>query len=238
MRAEFLTTHWSLILAAGPNDSETATRAWEQLAQTYWYPVYGHVRRQVASPQEAQDIVQDFFAMLLRRQALGTVAPDKGRFRTFLLTALKHFLIDRAAHDQAIKRGGGYELISFDAMEAEERYRHEPRTQDSPDQEFDRRWAAALVESCLIQLRDEQSGAGRLSQFEALREFLGREVENGEYTAVAQQLGMPTNTVAATVRRLRLRLRELALDATRRTDGLLPLDLTTDSYNRFLPDLW
>jgi RNA polymerase sigma factor (sigma-70 family) len=221
MRAEFLTTHWSLILAAGPNDSEAATRAWEQLAQTYWYPVYGHVRRQVASPQEAQDIVQDFFAMLLRRQALGTVAPEKGRFRTFLLTALKHFLIDRAAHDQAIKRGGGSDLVSFDAMEAEERFRHEPRALDSPDQEFDRRWAAALVESCLIQLRDEQSAASRLSQFEALREFLGREVENGEYAAVAQQLGMTANTVAATVRRLRLRLRELALDATRRTTATL-----------------
>jgi RNA polymerase sigma factor (sigma-70 family) len=221
MRAEFLTTHWSLILAAGPNDSEAATRAWEQLAQTYWYPVYGHVRRQVASPQEAQDIVQDFFAMLLRRQALGTVAPDKGRFRTFLLTALKHFLIDRAAHDQAIKRGGGSELISFDAMEAEERYRHEPRTQDSPDQEFDRRWAAALVESCLLRLREEQAADGRLTYFEALHEFLGREVDSGEYAAVAERLGLTPNAVAATVRRLRLRLRELALDATRRTTATL-----------------
>ncbi len=221
MRAEFLTTHWSLILAAGPNDSEAATRAWEQLAQTYWYPVYGHVRRHVASPPEAQDIVQDFFAMLLRRQALGTVGPEKGRFRTFLLTALKNFLIDRAAHTNALKRGGGSDLVSFDAMEAEERFRHEPRDPDSPDREFDRRWAAALVESCLVQLREEQVAGGRVEQFEALREFLGREVEDGEYAAVAERLGITPNTVAATVRRLRLRLRELALDATRRTTATL-----------------
>jgi RNA polymerase sigma factor (sigma-70 family) len=217
MNSEFATTHWSLILEAGPNDSEAASFAWQELAQTYWYPVYGYVRRQGASPHEAQDLVQEFFAMLLRRQSLQAVSPEKGRFRSFLLAALRHFLIDQAAREKALKRGGAVEVVSFDALEAEERYGHEPQVQDTPDREFDRRWAAALVESCLVRLQDEQVAAGRGVQFDLLREFLAREVGEGEYAPVAARLGISTNGVAAAVHRLRLRLRELALEATRKT---------------------
>lgn len=220
-RGVFATTHWSVILAARPNDTHAAAAAWERLAGYYWYPVYAHVRRSVSSPQEAQDLVQEFFATLLRRQSLAGVAPEKGRFRNFLLTALKYFLSDQFHRARAEKRGGGLIVVSFDALEAEERHRLEPLTDDSPDKEFDRRWAGLLIERALTNLEKEQLRAGRGLQFERLKEFLAREVDPGEYDPIAEEFQLSTNTVAATVRRLRLRLRELVLEEVLQTTATL-----------------
>jgi len=220
-RGVFATTHWSLILAAGPNNNQAASAAWQKLATDYWYPVYAHVRRQVSCPQEAQDLVQEFFATLLRRESLARVGPEKGRFRTFLLTSLKYFLSDQFQRATAEKRGGGQPTISFDALEAEERLRIEPASEDSPDKEFDRRWAAALIERALQRLQAEQSVAGRAGQFARLKEFLAREVEPGEYDPIAEEFNLTTNAVAAAVRRLRLRLRELALEEAAQTTATL-----------------
>ena len=211
-RGVFETTHWSVILSANSPQNSAAAAAWEKLASTYWLPVYAHVRHKVACPEHAKDLVQEFFTTLIRRQSLGKVAPEKGRFRTFLLTSLKYFLSDQFDRASAAKRGGGQVTISFDAMEAEERCRHEPLGEDSPDKQFDRRWAAALIERAFARLQVEQRESGRADQFERLKEFLAREVEPGEYETVAGKLDMSTNAVAASVRRLRLRLRELALN--------------------------
>lgn len=144
-RRGFETTHWSLILSANSGPHTAAAAALEKLATIYWYPVYAHVRRTVACPEQAKDLVQEFFTMLIRRQSLAKVTPEKGRFRSFLLTALKYFLTDQFDRAAAAKRGGGQVTISFDAMEAEERCRHEPFADDAPDKQFDRRWAAALI---------------------------------------------------------------------------------------------
>ncbi len=210
-RGVFETTHWSVILTANSLENTAATAAWEKLASTYWYPVYARVRRNVSCPEEAKDLVQEFFTTLIRRKSLMTVAPEKGRFRTFLLTSLKYFLSDQFDRTQTAKRGGDCVTISFDAMEAEERCQHEPLAEDSPDKQFDRHWATALIQRALAGLQEEQRVAGNAARFERLKEFLAREVEPGEYEAVATQLGLTANAVAATVRRLRLRLRELAL---------------------------
>jgi len=220
-RGVFQTTHWSVILTAGPNNSQAASAAWEELAKVYWYPVYAHVRRQISCPEQAKDMVQEFFTSLIQRESLARVAPEKGRFRTFLLNALKYFLADQHDHNSAAKRGGGRMVVSFDAMEAEERNRLEPLEEDSPDKQFDRRWAAALIERALSRLQAEQHAAGRAAPFEKLKEFLAREVEPGEYEVVAAELGLTTNTVAASVRRLRLRLRELAINEAAKTTTTL-----------------
>ena len=217
----FATTHWSVILAAGPNDNAAALAAWDKLASTYWYPVYAHVRRRVSSPEEAEDLVQEFFATLLRRQSLTSVCQEKGRFRTFLLTALKYFLSDQFQKTSAQKRGGGKPPISFDALAAEERHRLEPISEDSPDKEFDRRWAAVLIERAVERLEAEQPAGERQSQFEVLKEFLAREVEPGEYEPIAKKFGLTPNAIAAAVRRLRLRLRELALEEAATTTATL-----------------
>ena len=216
-RGVFETTHWSVILSTNSDENTAAAVAWEKLAATYWFPVYAHVRRNVSCPEQAKDLVQEFFASLIRRQSIAKVAPEKGRFRTFLLTSLKYFLSDQFDRASAAKRGGGHLTLSFDAMEAEERCQHEPLADDSPERQFDRRWAAALIDRALTRLQAEQQEAGRAEQFERLKEFLAREVEPGEYEAVARRLGMTSNAIAASVRRLRLRLRDLALNEAAKT---------------------
>ncbi len=160
-RGVFETTLWSVILNAGSKENTAALAAWEKLAANYWFPVYAHVRRSVACPEQAKDMVQEFFTTLIRRQSLAKVTPDKGRFRTFLLTSLKYFLSDQFDRAAAAKRGGEHVTVSFDAMEAEERCRHEPLAEDSPDKQFDRRWAAALIERAFVQLQADQLAAGR-----------------------------------------------------------------------------
>ena len=216
-RGVFETTHWSIILSAGSPENTAAMAAWEKLAGTYWFPVYAHVRRRVNCPEQAKDLVQEFFTTLIRRQSLTRVAPEKGRFRTFLLSALKYFLSDQFDRATAAKRGGGQVVVSIDAMDAEQRCQYERRENDSPDKLFDRCWAAALIERALKLLQKEQCEAGRADQFEHLKEYLGREVEPGEYEGVAKKLGLTTNAVAASVRRLRLRLRELAVNEAAKT---------------------
>ncbi len=217
----FATTHWSVVLAAGPNDCAAASAAWEKLAATYWYPVYAHVRRRVGTAFEAEDLVQEFFASLLRRQSLGQVGPEKGRFRTFLLSSLNYFLSDQFARSRAAKRGGGQGVVSLDTLEAEQRFLQEPASGATPDQEFDRRWAEAVVERALDLLEEEQHRAHREREFEALREFLAREVEPGEYEPVARRLALTPNAVAAAVRRLRQRLRTLTISELTQTTANL-----------------
>ena len=188
-KAAFTTTHWSNVLHAGRGDSPAGRAALEQLCAGYWYPLYAHVRRRGHGPDAAADLTQEFFATLLRRNSLAQVGPEKGRFRTFLLTSLDYFLHDQSDHAHAAKRGGGVALIELDALSAEQRFALEPATDETPDKGFDRRWAAALIEQAFIRLHAEQSQNGHAKLFTRLKPFLAREIEPGEYEALAVELG-------------------------------------------------
>jgi RNA polymerase sigma-70 factor (ECF subfamily) len=218
-QAAFAATRWSTVLNAGSGDSPQAREALERLCAAYWFPLYAHIRRRGHKPEDACDLTQEFFASLLRRHSLAHVGPEKGRFRTFLLTSLGYFLADQVDYRRAVRRGGGKPLVELDALRAEERYTVEPATDETPDKAFDRRWLAALMVRALTRLEREQTEAGKGDSFSRLSPFLSREPEAGEYGAVAQPLGVTANAVAAAVRRLRVRLRELALAETAETLG-------------------
>lgn len=170
--ADFRTTHWSLFLRAGHSGSADSEVALEGLCRTYWYPIYAFTRRQGHGPHDAQDLTQAFFARLLRLGSLGEVAPQKGRFRTFLLASLRHFLLNHHDAACAAKRGGGQPLISLNAQTAEERYRLEPVTNVTPEALYDRRSTLLLFRQALDGVREEYAAAGKAPLFEGLKEFL------------------------------------------------------------------
>jgi DNA-directed RNA polymerase specialized sigma24 family protein len=153
--ARFLTTHWSVVLAAGRSDSTRAQNALARLCQTYWYPIYAYVRRRGHSPHDAQDLTQEFFAQLLERHSVASADPNRGRFRSFLLTAVDHFLVHEWQKVHAQKRGGGRQILSLDLALAEQRYDLEPADTATPDKLFDKHWAGALLEEVLSQLEAE-----------------------------------------------------------------------------------
>ena len=215
--AAFTTTHWSAVLHAGGEDSPTARAALERLCIAYWYPLYAHVRRRGHGPDDAADLTQEFFAVLLRRNSLATVGPEKGRFRTFLLTSMDYFLHDQSSRAHAAKRGGGVSLVQLDALDAEQRFALEPATHETPDKAFDRRWAAALLEQAFARLETEQVEAGKADLFSHLKPLVAREIEPGEYEALGSELGLATNTIAKMVQRLRQRARQLLLDEAAQT---------------------
>jgi RNA polymerase sigma-70 factor (ECF subfamily) len=206
----FVTTHWSVVLAARPADSSRARQALETLCRTYWYPLYAFARRVGHSPHDAEDLVQSFFARCLEKNYLDAADQAKGRFRSFLLLALKRFLANEWDKQRAQKRGGGAPLIALDALTAEERYGLEPAQHLSADRLFERRWALTLLEQVLERLRAEQAEAGRLTQFEQLKEALiGGGGRDAPYARLAEQLGTSEAAVKVAVHRLRRRYREL-----------------------------
>jgi DNA-directed RNA polymerase specialized sigma24 family protein len=204
---EFTTTHWSVVLAAAQTDSPQAAEALENLCRTYWYPLYAFVRRRGYSPEDAQDLTQGFLASLLSTHALGTVHPAKGRFRSFLLAALNHFLANEWDKAQALKRGGGQAPISLDA--AEERYRAEPSEGLSPDRIFERQWALTLLAQVASRLREDYETAGKGPLFEALQVYLSGEKGLPPYRETADQLGLGLDALKKAVERLRRRYGEL-----------------------------
>src|SRR5258708_4498387 len=148
----FATTHWSVVLSAGQKDSAQAAASLEKLCRAYWYPLYAYVRRRGYSPEDAQDLTQGFFARLLERDYVKQAERERGKFRTFLLTTFSHFLADDWDRAHRLKRGGNREVISIDALTAEERYRLEPADLADPVKLFERRWATTLLERALGQL--------------------------------------------------------------------------------------
>jgi RNA polymerase sigma-70 factor (ECF subfamily) len=205
----FTATHWSVVLLAGSNSSPEATEALEKLCRTYWYPLYAYVRRQGHPPHDAQDLTQEFFARLLAKNYLGTVGCEKGKFRSFLLAALNHFMADERDRARATKRGGGKLLISLDEEGAETRYQADMASPLSPDKIFDKRWATTLLEQAFAKLRQEFVAAEKGEKFDRLKIFLEDGTEPGDYAAVGVELEMAANTLAAAVHRLRQRYREL-----------------------------
>jgi len=212
----FSTTHWSVVLQAGEEFSPDAQAALENLCRRYWYPLYVHVRRLGWSEEDSKDLTQQFFARLLERKNLRLADPDRGRFRSFLLTSLKRFLADEWDKLRTQKRGGGQPAMSWDDFDPEQRYRAEPADALTPDRIYEKRWAGVVLEGVLAQLQSEYQKAGRNADFEQLKSFVWGDGRTGSYAEVAQRLNMQENAVKVAVHRLRKRLRDqLRLEISR-----------------------
>jgi RNA polymerase sigma factor (sigma-70 family) len=205
----FCTTHWSVVLKAGNPQAPDALACLTHLCQTYWYPLYGCVRRHGYSPADAQDLTQAFFAKLLDKDQIGLADPSRGRFRTFLLRSLENFLRTQHRDRQAQKRGGGQQMVSLDASLAEERYAEEPSGTATPAEVFERDWAATLIEQVLDQLRREFASSGRLELFDALEPHLWGDEVSTPHAQIAESVGMTVVAVRVTLHRLRQRLHDL-----------------------------
>jgi RNA polymerase sigma-70 factor (ECF subfamily) len=205
----FATTHWSVVLNAQEADSPQAAQALEQLCRTYWYPLYAYVRRQGRSPEDAQDLTQAFFARLLAGSSLGSVDRRKGRFRSFLLAAMNHFLAEEWHRAHRQKRGGGQTILSLDEATAEERYRLEPAEAMTAETIYERRWALTLLEQVLRRLETEFAQAGQTAQFEVLKTFLLGDKGELSYADAAARTGLSESAVGVAIHRMRRRYGEL-----------------------------
>jgi RNA polymerase sigma-70 factor (ECF subfamily) len=213
----FATTHWSVVMAAGA-DSPASAAALEQLCRTYWYPLYAYVRRLGYPAHDAQDLTQAFFAELFRKNYFRAADRERGKFRSFLLTALRHFLSHEWEKGQAAKRGGGVAPLSLDEQTAEDKYRHEPASATfTPERVYDRTWALKLFEESLARLRQESFDQGKKSQFEQIKNFLTQEPGPGDYATAATRLGLSPNAVAVAVHRLRQRYAALVRESVAQT---------------------
>ncbi len=206
---QFATTHWSMVLTAGAGSSPVAQAALETLCRTYWYPLYAYTRRRGYSPHDAQDLTQGFFARLLARNDLAQVHPQKGKFRSFLLASLQHFLADEWDKASADKRGGQATILSLDEPIAEQRYQQEPASELSPEKIFDRRWALTVLERAQTSMKAEFAVDGKSDLFEALKAFLSGEKPGQTHAEVAARLGKSTDAVRCAVQRLRRRYGKL-----------------------------
>ena len=205
----FATTHWSVVLAAGRSPSPKSASALEELCRNYWYPLYAYVRRRGQPPHDAEDLTQDFFARLLEKNDLARVGPEKGKFRSFLLTSMNHFLANEWDRARALKRGGGRSFISLNDSSAEVRYSAEPASEWTPEKVFDHRWAVTLLEHALAKLREEYLREKKSSHFNLLKAFLAAEGEQTAYANAAAQLGVNARSIPVLVHRLRKRYRQL-----------------------------
>lgn len=207
--AEFRTTHWSAVLAARDNRSPKAEAALAELCQTYWYPLYAYIRRRGHDPHEAEDLTQGFFERLLEKNYIGDVTPGIGRFRSFLLTSLKHFLANEWDRAQAGKRGGGQVIFSLDDRDAESRYQFEAVEKFTPETLFEQRWALTVLGRVLARLRVEFVASEKADLFDQLKVFLSAEQPGCSYAEVAARTGTKEGTIKVAVHRLRRRYGEL-----------------------------
>ena len=208
-QAVFATTHWSMVLKAGQADTTHAREALAKLCQNYWYPLYAYVRRRGYSAHDAQDLTQAFFLCLLERQSLANADPNRGRFRSFMLGAMNHFLAAEWAKMQTQKRGQGRPPLSLDLAAAEQRFDLEPADNATPDKAFDRQWATALLNVVLDKLENEYRREDKIELFSVLKQALAGKRESQPYIQIARQLGMNEGAVRVAVHRLRRRYREL-----------------------------
>lgn len=212
---QFATTRWSLILDArcGPDAARVAL---EEICRAYRSPVLAYVRGSGRPAADAEDLTQEFFARLLESRWDTGADPSRGRFRAFLLTALKRFLLDAGDAERALKRGGGQQRVQWESQAAAFAA---PESQ-SPEQAFERAWAATVIERAYVRLRAEAGRAGKRALFDTLAPYLAETAESADYRRLGEALGMKPNTVAVSVHRLRLRLRELVrAEIAEQTDG-------------------
>jgi RNA polymerase sigma-70 factor (ECF subfamily) len=205
----FVTTHWSVVLAAREGASTEADAALERLCRAYWWPLYAFVRRRGHEAHDAQDLTQEFFARLLAKDLLRAVDRSKGKFRSFLLAALEHFLAKEWRRSQTQKRGGKFSFVSIDDHTAEQPFLQVPASNLSPEQLFEQQWAITLLEQAVAKLREEFLTAGKQTLFDELKIFLTGEKHAISYAELAAKLGMTEAALKMAVSRMRQRYGEL-----------------------------
>ena len=231
----FMTTEWSVVLQAGQGWHPEAAQALESLCRTYWPPLYAYARREGLAPADAEDTIQEFIGHLLRRNDLAAVSPEKGRFRSFLLTALKNFLVSQWRAGRALKRGGHSEFVALETAGAEKLCAPELIDRLSPDKAFDRRWAITVMARALDRLRAEHQSPEQARLFAALQPMLAGTGRLTNQAAAAAELGVTPGALATAATRLRQRYRALIEDEVRRTLEK-PADLAEEL--RVLREAW
>lgn len=207
--AQFATTHWSTVMRAGDSASPEAHDALEKLCRQYWFPLYAFVRRKGYSPEDAKDLTQEFFRQLLDRRRLRQVDRSRGRFRSFLLASLNHFLANEWDRARAVKRGGGIQFVTWEDQETEARVVNAFAAELTPGQVFDQQWAITLLERVLTQLRAEFTATDKATLFEQAKPFLVGDQDRGDFSAVAPALGISEGALKMAVSRMRRRYGEL-----------------------------
>jgi RNA polymerase sigma factor (sigma-70 family) len=205
--SRFPTTRWTLVVAAGDPHRKEARSALVSLCENYWYPLYAYLRRRGYPADQAQDLTQDFFVRVLEGRYLDRAEPEKGRFRSFLLTSLKFFVADTGDRQRAIKRGGGA-VVSVEFSSGEERYQREPAHDETPERIFERRWALAVLNRVVERLRNEFVQHGRPEHFQRLKVFLLGQ-SDAPYAALAREMNTSEGALKVAIHRLRKRYREL-----------------------------
>jgi RNA polymerase sigma-70 factor (ECF subfamily) len=203
------------VLRAGRRDGPAATDALEKLCRAYWFPLYAFARRQGCGPEEAQDATQEFFSRLLEKNYLQMADPNRGRFRSFLLAAMKHMLANERRNASRQKRGGDARVFSLDEREAEERYRLEPAETETPDRIFERRWAETLLARVLDRLAAEYSG--HAMRFDDLKTFLVEPKGSAAFADVSARLGVTESALKSVIHRMRRRYADLFRDEVAQT---------------------
>jgi RNA polymerase sigma factor (sigma-70 family) len=203
----FNTTHWSVVLLAGQSDDTHGEAALEELCRNYWFPLYAYVRRKGHSPHDAQDLTQDFFARLLDKNYISLARQERGRFRTFLLKSLNHFLVNDWVRRTTQKRGGGRSFVSLDEEDAERIYNLEEHSLPAENL-FDRRWALTLLERAITRLGKDYEKGGKGPLFESIRDWLSEDATGVEYRRIAEKTGSTEGAIKVAVHRMRNRFRE------------------------------
>lgn len=208
-RSAFPTTRWSLVVQAGSVTQPQARAALESLCRLYWYPIYAFARRQGRSHHEAEDRTQDFLSVLIGDGLLSSPSPARGRFRAYLLTALRHFLIDDWRSEHAAKRGGAQRPVSLDMHDGDERFSQQPADPGmTPEQAFDRNWAVAMCDATMDELQSEYRTTGKAALFDALRPMILARLEAGCVKVQAAPLGLTDHAFTVALHRLRKRFGE------------------------------
>lgn len=216
-RSVFATTHWSVVLTARDGDASKALTALGDLCRAYWRPVYAYIRRDGNGPADAQDLTQEFFSRFIEKEWIRRLKHQSGKFRSFLLTFLKHFLSDERERAGAQKRGGGKIIISLDELQSEENHALEPAESLTADQIFERRWAQNLMDRTVVQLRQEYIESGKRDLFDQLKDFQPNEPGLQSHAAVGIRFGLSESAVKSAAHRLRLRHRAILRQEIART---------------------
>jgi len=236
----FATTHWSLVLDAGRRSAPEAEAALEMLCRAYWFPLYAFARRRGYSPDDAADLTQEFFSRLIEKSFLESADPERGRFRTFLLTIFQRFLAKEFDRSQAIKRGGGLTQFPIDFEDGEMRYADSLTDEQTPERIFERQWALTMLQRVVDQLRTEYLSKGKIELFEQCRSFLVGSRATIASAETASKLNMTEGALRVAIHRLRERYRELLrsevagtiADETTIDDELLQLRRAIQGENR------
>lgn len=205
----FETTRWSIVVQAGEDSSEDARAALAKLCESYWVPLYGYVRRRISNVAEAHDLTQAFFAELLEKNYVAAADPERGRFRTFLLTSLRNFLSKQWDKQKALKRGGGQSLVSLDFAKVDSSFRIEPESRQTPEQIFEREWTLTLLSQILDRLRTEFEGRGQSTEFEHLKPHLIGNCDGVSWAETATKMNTTEAAAKMAGSRLRARYRDL-----------------------------